>query len=201
MYRVVVIEDHPLVGSAVQLILEAQGHFQVVATRESGVAGLAAVREMNPDLVILDLSVPLLGGIEVIERLRKDSSPARILVLSGSDEISAALRALRAGANGFVHKSSDLSELSMAALLVARGKGYFSHEVLELAAGSKGTNVHDLLTAKEYEVFQGLVAGQSNGDISKHMLLSNKTVSAYKIKIMRKLGAKNIRELIEFARQ
>jgi two-component system response regulator EvgA len=202
MYTAVVIEDHPLVSSAIQLVLEANKQFEVVATRDTGTAGLAIVRELNPNLVIVDLGVPLLGGIEIIARLRADNVPTRILVLSGSEENISAVRALRAGANGFVHKSSDLSELAMAALLVARGKTYFSHDVLEVASTKvdRGQTLHDQLTPKEFEVFRCLVTGQSNSEIGKHMLLSNKTISAYKIKIMKKLGAGNIRELIELAK-
>lgn len=205
MYRVVLVEDHPIVCSAVQALLESQGQFEVVAMRDNGTAGLAAIRELQPDLVVLDLNVPQLGGMEIIARLRGDGVNVGILVMSGGEENISALRALRAGANGFIHKTGDLNELAMAALMVARGRTYFAHEVLTADRGAGGAKVnegvHNRLTQKEFEVFQCLVAGQSYGEICEHMLLSNKTISAYKIRIMAKLGARNLRELIELAQQ
>jgi DNA-binding NarL/FixJ family response regulator len=112
------------------------------------------------------------------------------------------LRALRAGANGFVHKTDAMDEIAMAAMVVAKGKSYFSQSLLTLA-GDGQTDGRPLarLTEREFEVFRCLVSGQSNRDIGVHMHLSNKTVSAYKMKIMRKLGARNIRDLIELARE
>ena len=143
----------------------------------------------------------MLGGVEVISRLRAADAQLGILVISGGEAHESGLRALRAGANGFVHKTDALSEIAMAALVVARGKSYFNQELLMLAGdGQTDGRPVTRLTEREFEVFRCLVAGQSNRDIGEHMRLSNKTVSAYKMKIMRKLGARNIRDLIELSR-
>ena len=202
MYRVIIVDDHPMVSAALKDLLETNETFEVVAVHDNGGAALSAVRTLQPDLLIIDLGVPVLGGVEVIARLRAGGSGVGILVMSGGEAHESGLRALRAGANGFIHKTDALSEISMASLVVARGKSYFNQELLMLAGdGQTDGRPVTRLTEREFEVFRCLVAGQSNRDIGEHMRLSNKTVSAYKMKIMRKLGARNIRDLIELARE
>ncbi|MUV15566.1 response regulator [Lysobacter sp. HX-5-24] len=202
MYRVIIVDDHPMVSAALKDLLETNETFEVVAVHDNGGAALSAVRTLQPDLLIIDLGVPVLGGVEVISRLRAGGSGVGILVVSGGEAHESGLRALRAGANGFVHKTDAMSEIAMAALVVARGKSYFNQELLVLAGdGQTDGRPVTRLTEREFEVFRCLVAGQSNRDIGEHMRLSNKTVSAYKMKIMRKLGARNIRDLIELARE
>lgn len=202
MYRVILIDDHAAVTSALRALLESHS-FQVVAIHDSGTDGLAAIREHAPDLVILDLKIPGLGGIEVINRLRGASNPTPVLVLSGADEQLFGPRVLRAGANGFVHKSGDLGEIVMGALLVARGLTFFRHEVLQSAYQSGGAQpgAIESLTEREFEVFRCLANGQSNMEIAEHIIMSHKTVSGYRSKIMAKLGVDNIRDLIDLARE
>ena len=202
MIRVIIVDDHPMVSAALEDLLEAQGQFEVVANYDNGGAALAAARTMAPDLLVIDLGVPVLGGVEVISRLRSGGAQFGILVVSGGEPHESGLRALRAGANGFVHKADAMDEIAMAATVVARGKSYFSQELLALA-GDRQADGRPVtrLTEREFEVFRCLVSGQSNRDIGEHMRLSNKTVSAYKMKIMRKLGARNIRDLIELSRE
>ena len=202
MIRVIIVDDHPMVSAALEDLLEAQGQFEVVASYDNGGAALAAARTMAPDLLVIDLGVPVLGGVEVIARLRAGGAQFGILVVSGGESHESGLRALRAGANGFVHKSDSMSEIAMASLVVARGKSYFNQELLSLSGdGHADGRPVSRLTEREFEVFRCLVSGQSNRDIGNHMRLSNKTVSAYKMKIMRKLGARNIRDLIELSRE
>jgi DNA-binding NarL/FixJ family response regulator len=203
VYRVVIIDDHPVVRMAVRSLLEANGQFVVVGEREDGVTGLAAVRELMPDMLIVDLGVPLLGGIEVIERLRRDKMGVGVLVVSAQEEGVGGVRALRAGANGYVHKSGGLDDLVMAAMMVARGKSFFGQSILVAAAEAPNVESEDALSrlsAREFEVFRFLAQGQSNSVIAKHLLISNKTVSGYKSKLMAKLGLKNIVQLVEVAK-
>ena len=202
MYKVIIVDDHPMVSASLRTLLEAHDQFEVVAVHDNGGAALAAARTMQPDLLVIDLGVPVLGGVEVISRLRAGGAQFGILVISGGESHESGLRALRAGANGFVHKTDALNEVAMAALVVARGKSYFNQELLALAGdGNSDGKPVSRLTEREFEVFRCLVAGQSNREIGDHMRLSNKTVSAYKMKILRKLGARNIRDLIELARE
>src|SRR5690349_15696774 len=102
MYRTILIDDHPLVAAAARVALEATGDFEIIAEHSNGVAGLAAVRAHKPDLVIVDLNLPMLGGIDVIQRIRFENTSSGILVLSGMDDSTVAVRVLHAGANGFL---------------------------------------------------------------------------------------------------
>ena len=203
MISVVIVDDHPMIRSALRSLLEGTGRFQVIAERGTGNAGLAAVRDMKPSLLILDLDVPVLGGIEVIRRLRAAQSHMPILVVSAADETANGIRVLRMGGNGFVHKGGALDEVVTAAVLVMQGKSYFSQDVLATAANYPSLSVDasiERLSEKEFDVFRGLVQGKTNLEIASHMLISNKTVSAHKRRIMDKLGVHNIRELIELAK-
>lgn len=203
MFSVVIVDDHPMIRSALRALLEGTGRFQVVAERSTGNSGLAAVRDLKPNLLILDLEVPVLGGMEVIRRLRAARMQMPILVVSAADETSNGIRVLRMGANGYVHKGTPLDEVATAAALVMQGKTYFSQDVLAAAANNPNLTVDasiERLSEKEFDVFRGLVQGRSNLEIASHMLISNKTVSAHKRRIMDKLGVSNIRELIELAK-
>lgn len=203
MTSVVIVDDHPMIRAALRSLLEGTGRYQVIAERGTGNAGLAAVRDLKPGLLILDLDVPVLGGIEVIRRLRAAQSNIPILVVSSADETANGIRVLRMGGNGFVHKGGALDEVVTAATLVLQGKSYFSQDVLATAANYPsltGDRSIERLSEKEFDVFRGLVQGKSNLEIAAHMLISNKTVSAHKRRIMDKLGVHNIRELIELAK-
>ena len=203
MFNVVIIDDHPMIRSAIRSLLEASGRFRVVAERGSGTTGLAAVRELNPDLLVLDLDIPMLGGIEVVRRIRTAQATLPILVVSSADETVNGIRALRMGANGYLHKGGALEDLVTAATLLMQGKTFFGHDVLANTANFPSATVEDSiakLSEKEFEVFRRLVMGQSNIEIAGHLLISNKTVSAHKRRIMDKLGIGNIRDLIELAK-
>ena len=203
MFKTIIVDDHPMICAAIRALLEASGQFEIVAERANGNTGLAAVRELEPDLLIIDLDIPMLGGIEVIRRVRASQANVAILVVSAADEVANGIRALRMGANGFVHKGGALNDLVTAATLVLQGKSFFSQDVLANAANfpqmSTGGSIEHL-SEKEFEVFRCLAQGQSNIEIASHMLISNKTVSAHKRKIMDKLGLNNIRDLIEIAK-
>jgi DNA-binding NarL/FixJ family response regulator len=203
MFKTIIVDDHPMICAAIRALLEGSGQFEIVAERANGNTGLAAVRELGPDLLIIDLDIPMLGGIEVIRRVRASQANVAILVVSAADEVANGIRALRMGANGFVHKGGALNDLVTAATLVLQGKSFFSQDVLANAANfpqlATGGSIEHL-SEKEFEVFRCLAQGQSNIEIASHMLISNKTVSAHKRKIMDKLGLNNIRDLIELAK-
>lgn len=203
MFKVVIVDDHPMVCAAVRALLEDSGQFEIIAERHNGSAGLAAVRELQPDLLIVDLDIPMLGGMEIIRRVRAFRENIAILVVSAADETANGIRSLRMGANGFVHKGGALGDLVMAAMLVTKGKSFFTQDVLANAANypglASGSSVEHL-SEKEFEVFKRLAQGQSNLEIASHMLISNKTVSAHKRRIMERLGLGNIRDLIELAK-
>lgn len=203
MFTVVIVDDHPMVNGAVRALLERSGEFRILAECTSGIAGLSATRELHPDLLIIDLDIPQLGGVEVIHRLRHAAESIGILMISAADEIVAGVRAFRAGADGFVHKSAAMDDIVTAAQLVARGKVYFGREVIVAASSVVAAEKDSPLGSlgkREFEVFRCLALGMTNIDIARHMMISNKTVSAHKRNLMDKLSLANIRDLIELAR-
>lgn len=205
MFTAVIVDDHPLINGAIRSLLERTGDFKVVAECTDGQSALTVVIELRPDVLIIDLDLPLLGGIEVISRLRQDHDAMAILVVSAGDEMVGGVRAFRAGADGFVHKRTAMDDVAAAALLTARGKIYFSRDIMMAAAASpsvprQAADPLALLGRRELEVFRYLALGMSNIDIARQMSISNKTVSAHKRNVMEKLGLANIRAVIDLAR-
>lgn len=185
---------------ALRTLLQAQGDFRVVAESSSGAEVLGLVREHQPELVIVDLDIPVLGGIEVIKRLRSQFPGLGILVVSGRDSPSSPVQVLETGGNGFVHKSKAAEEIILAAKLVVHGQIFFTRDVIQQAQAGANPSEHRL-SGRELEVLTRLASGHSNLEIAKALLLSNKTISTYKTRIMEKLGVSNIRELIEVAQR
>src|SRR5690349_21981153 len=170
MHRLVVADDHPIVFRAVRAALPAVG-YSVVAECIDAAATLASVRahttNTHPITLVLDLQLPG-GGIALLQAMRAQAVPARVLVLSAENERSAGMQALRAGADGFLPKTCALGELAVAIDAVARGKRYYRPELMILAA--RGPISDDALLGslsdREYAVLKGLVGGSTNGEIA-----------------------------------
>lgn len=208
--RIVIVDDHPLMCMAVRLVLERDG-YEVVAECHTGADCVQTVRSLGPDLVILDLNIPKLDGFSVIERLRSSAIKTHILILTSSDSSHYAFRCLQAGASGFVCKDDKLEELSRAVKAVLAGYSYFHKRVTDLlienaiASTKKPPSAFNselsLLTDRELTVFGLLVKGMSNQEIGQTLMLSHKTVSTYKIRLMNKLNAPNMVELVKIAQR
>lgn len=203
MFTAVIVDDHPMVNGAIRTLLERAGEFKVLAECTNGQTALSVATELHPDILIIDLDLPVLGGTEVISRLRESGKPMAILMISAGEEIVCGVRAFRAGADGFVHKSAPMEDVVAAAQLIVRGKIYFSRSIMNAASGTAAKGPQGPLNdlgRREFEVFRCLALGMSNVDIARHMDISNKTVSAHKRNVMDKLGLSNIRDVIELAR-
>jgi DNA-binding NarL/FixJ family response regulator len=199
MHRLVVADDHPIVFRALREALP-RGGFRIVAECGDSTTTLEAIREHAPDLLVLDLQLPG-GGITVLQRLRTAGIRLRVLVLSGEDERTGGLRALRAGADGYVPKSGALADLSLAIELVARGKRFFRPVVTDVADAAQNDDaLLGSLSDREFAVLKGLAEGRSNGEIALDLALTPKSVSACRNKMMRKLALSNLPALIAFAR-
>ncbi|OXJ07927.1 response regulator transcription factor [Burkholderia sp. AU6039] len=208
--RIVIVDDHPLIRMAVRMVLEQDGH-EVVAECRTGVDGVQAVRTLKPDLVVLDLVIPDLDGFSVMERLRGTELNAGILVLTSGDTRNYAMRCLQAGASGFVCKDDGLDEISKAVKALLAGYSYFPQVVtnmlrenLQEVATSEGTGATaglDGLTDREMMVLGLLVKGMNNQEIGRTLMLSHKTVSTYKVRLMSKLHTSNMVELVKIAQR
>lgn len=204
MVTVVIVDDHPAIRLAMKMTLESQGGFQIVSDAATGPAALAAVREHSPELLILDLELPGMPGLAVIERIRSSGSKVKLLVVSAQQEAIFATRAMQAGADGFVSKSEDLLKVAEAARSIMAGYSVFPSSALvafsHQGAESAVPTTLSTLTDRELVVVQYLARGMNNKEIGDLLLISNKTVSSFKARIFDKLGISSIVELIDFAR-
>lgn len=199
MSRILIVDEQPVARHALRLLVEAEDH-QVVGEAGNGLEALQLARRQPADLMILELAIPRLGGLEVIQRLAAQSAAPKILVLTGQDSEYFALRCLEAGAAGFVSKQENLGELKLAIKAVLHGHSHFPSHALgsvNLHANSEGLKQ---LSARELSVLQLLAKGMSNIAIGEQLALSDKTVSTYKIRLKQKLQAGSLLELIDIAR-
>jgi two-component system response regulator EvgA len=202
--KVLLVDDHAVVRMAIAMILAREGHV-VVAECDNGVDALSKAFELQPDAIVLDLDIPQLDGMAVIDRLRVGGSRAHVLVHTGLKSQAYAAQCLRAGAAGFLSKVDDPAEIVTALKAVASGKSWFPVGTLNSVRHSDFARddgqLLETITRRELKVLHGLASGLSNKQIADDMLLSNKTVSTYKTRLMQKLNANTLLELIEFARR
>ena len=202
MHRLVIADDHPVVFHAVRAALPSPA-FRVVAECTRGDDALEAVQRLAPDVLVLDLHLPGVGGIGVLRRLRALGSPVRVLVLSCEDDRHGGLRALRAGADGYVAKASTLADLAGAIEGVARGHRCFCPDVMQRLCANSALDDDALLGSlsdREFDVLKGLATGRSYRELADDLAVGPKTISAVRARLSRKLGTPSLAALIEFAR-
>jgi len=202
MIRVLVADDHKLVRDGLKGILGAASGIEVAAEAASGDETLALVRAQDFDVVLLDLSMPGLAGIDLIKRLRIERRKLRILVLSMHGEQQYATRALKAGAAGYLTKDAAAEQLVSALRKVAAGGMAISEATAaSLLASARGADLppHSLLSDREFEVFRLLASGRTPTEIAEQLRLSVKTVSTHKARVQQKLGLSSTAELVRYA--
>jgi two-component system response regulator EvgA len=204
MNTVFIIDDHPVIRLAVRMLLENE-NYEVVGETDNGVDAMQMVRECVPDLIILDISIPKLDGLEVLARFNAMNLPSKILVLTAQTPDLFAIRCMQSGASGYVCKQEDLSELLSSVRAVLSGYNYFPSQALSHVCREEGPpselELFKLVNDRELMVLQLFAQGRTNKEIAKGMFLSNKTVSTYKTRLMQKLRTKTLVELIELAKR
>lgn len=204
MSRVLVVDDHPFMRAGVRLILTQQG-FDVVGESECGWSAVEMARELLPDLIVLDLLIPGLDGLGVLEQLNASGAGFKTLVLTEQSADHFAGQCMRAGALGFVSKSGDLGELASAASAVMNGYTYFPRNAFNPAQGTQAETSEAqriaLLSDQERMVLQHLLRGLSNKKIAEDIQISNKTVSTYKSRVFAKLKVRSLVALAGMARR
>jgi len=203
MIRLVVADDHTIVREGLKQLLAAAGDIEVVGEAADGHQVMERVRALEFDLLLLDMSMPGRSGIELIKVVRAERPKLRILVLSMHEEHQYAVRAIRAGASGYLTKESASRQLVEAIRKVASGGAFISAEVAEqlaLAAmpGAKGPP-HTTLSDREFQIFRLIVEGLSVSDIAERLSVSVKTVSTHKSNILHKMSMTTQAELIRYA--
>jgi DNA-binding NarL/FixJ family response regulator len=203
MIRIVVADDHTIVREGLKQLLAAAGDLQVVGEASDGGQVIECVRSLDFDLLLLDMSMPGRSGIDLIKLVRAEKPRLRILILSMHEESQYAVRAIRAGAAGYLTKESASRQLVDAIRKVAGGGAFISAEVAQQLALGAMPDVqgppHSALSDREFQIFRMIADGLAVSDIAERLNLSVKTVSTHKSNILHKMGMTTQAELIRYA--
>ena len=203
--RVLVADDHTIVRDGLVALLNSSGDCQVVAQAADGITTVELALKTHPDVVVVDISMPKLNGIEVVRRLTKELENVRILVLTMHAEEEYVMHVVRAGAAGFLLKDSASAELLAAVRALGSGRGYFgthASKVLAQQVQKPHAPLEDPyrdLTSREREVFHLIVEGMTTKEIARQLGTSTKTAENHRFRVLDKLGARNTAELIRYA--
>jgi len=199
---IVLVDDHAVVRAGVRRLLEQETLFEVIGEAESGEKAYKIFGELKPDVMVMDLSMPGMGGLESIRRILMCHERARILVLSMHEDLSFANQALKLGAKGYLIKNTLGDDLVKSIQMVARGEIFLSDEIAKKIAmqSTSGTeDPIDELSAREFEIFRLLAEGLEIDAIAATLNISSKTVSNYQTMIKQKLNINTAVELIRYA--
>jgi DNA-binding NarL/FixJ family response regulator len=200
--RILLADDHAVVRQGFKMILGAEPDMEIVGEAANGREAVALAEEVRPDVVVMDVAMPELNGIEATRRLAASVPHARVLALSMHKDSVYVREILRAGARGYVLKESIAGDLVKAVRAVAAGEGYLSPAVSNAVLDDYRrhvTNPIDPLTSREREVLQMLAEGKTNKEIAAVLSLSVYTIDAHRGRIMEKLNVHSINELVRFA--
>lgn len=201
LIKVLLVDDHPVVRDGYRRLLENSPDIKVVAEAGSGEEVCKMYSEVNPDIVVLDLNMPGIGGIETMRRLFAKDPGARILVFSMHDSETMVARALEAGAAGYLSKSSVAPQMVDAVRKVSQGKMFLNHNLAPkvLETNLRGSDPLQVLTEREFQVFRQLAEGLSVQEIAATLSISPKTAGVHQTHIMKKLELRNVAELTRLA--
>lgn len=203
--RVVLADDHTLLRDGLAALLAADNAVRVVAQTADGPGTVATVANLQPDVLVLDLSMPGLGGIEVLRRVQKESPRTRTLVLTMHEEQEYVLHAVQAGAHGFLLKDSAARELLVAVRDLGAGRRHFGpHAADVLARQIERPDVpiedpYRNLTTREREVFHLIIEGATTKEVARKLDISPRTAENHRTRLLDKLGLRNTAELIRYA--
>lgn len=200
MTTVMLVDDHPIVLTAVRMLLERE-RFRVIGTAEDGKEAVELARKLSPQVVIVDIGLPELDGMEVIKRLQLLDPPPKIMALTGQPADLYVRRCLDAGIGAFVNKNEDIESVVFA--LKALIKGYSTFPQMSVNSNSLESESArlDSLSNREMEVLRRLARGENNKAIGESMNLSAKTISTYRGRIMEKLKSESLVEMIDLAKR
>jgi DNA-binding NarL/FixJ family response regulator len=203
MIKLLIADDHALMREGLKQLFALGGIISVVAEASSGAQIFDILRRTEVDLVLLDISMPGISGASLINHIRLQEKSPRILVLSMHNELQVARSALSAGASGYLTKDSDPETLIAAIVRVAAGGQFMDAGLAEQMAFDVGHATHELphtlLSNREFEIFDRLVRGQSVNQIAEDLIISNKTVSTHKARLMQKMRCSNSAQLVRYA--
>jgi len=203
--RVLVVDDHAMFREGIRSLLEGYEDVEIVGEAAQGREAIEKVRQLAPQVVLMDIAMPVMGGLEATRRIQKESPNARVLVLTQYEDSEYILSLLRAGARGYISKTATASELVSAIRAVHKGESFLYpsaattliEEYLMRVGGEK--NEYERLTDREREILQLVAEGHTNREIAESLFISVKTVLRHRTNIMEKLDFHNRTELIKYA--
>lgn len=205
--RVLVTDDHAIVRDGVCALLALTGDIEAVGEATNGREALEMVRKLAPDVVLMDIAMPLMDGLEATRRIHKEFPQAKVIVLTQYEDREYVLPVIEAGASGFISKTAASSELTSAIRSVYRGDSFLSPSIArllvedyrEMAKAGKSRDVSEQLTGREREILKLLAEGHSTHEIAQMLVLSPKTVERHKTNLMAKLDIHNRLDLFKYA--
>jgi len=200
--RVIIADDHPLMREGIKRVVSGAGGMEVVAEAGDGDRLLAAVADVSADVVLLDISMPGMGCLEILRRLRAEHARLGVVVLTAHAEEGYAVRMLRAGASAFLTKGCPPAELTEAIRRAAEGRRYVSASTAEKLADALGGDAaapHAALSDREFEVLRLMAKGLGVKQIAARLGISPKTVGTYRSRIREKLGVRSFTEALRYA--
>ncbi len=204
--RILIADDHSITREGLKVLLNKKDHFEVIAEAENGRAAVNLARKHQPDVVVMDINMPELNGVDASRQILSELPQTKIIALSMYSDRSYVKGMLQAGVSGYLLKNCAFEELSKAILTVMRNQTYLSPKVSEIVRkefvkmmDSDASSTVELLTDKEREVLQLISEGKKTRDIAENLHISVKTVEARRSKIMEKLNIKSVAGLTKFA--
>ena len=202
MIKVLLLDDHALVRMGYRLILQQHLDIQVIDEASSGEEGLQKIRSLKPDVVLCDLHMPGLSGLEITERLNRSSSASKVIIVSVQQDGPMPKKLLDAGASGYLSKACDAEELIRAIRDVARGKRYLANDLAQrMALDGNRQSPFDRLSPREIEVSLLFCQGWRAEDMARKLCVSSKTIATHKYRILDKLGIQDTIALARMAAQ
>lgn len=206
MIKVLLVDDHSIIRQGLKTMLENSSAIHIIGEAENGIEALEKIKELSPDVVLSDITMPRMNGLELIRQVEKEKINAKIIILSIHEDEDYIVDVISNGAYGYLLKNCNKNELLSAIEGVAIGKKYYSSnvsialanhykEISERASNLKETKISE----REYEVLKLIIQGLSNKEIADKLYVSTRTIDSHRYNIMKKLNAKNLAELIQRA--
>jgi DNA-binding NarL/FixJ family response regulator len=199
--RVLIVDDHPVVRDGLRGMLSGRPEFEVAGEAEDGQAAVEAARRLLPDVILMDLRMPRLDGTAATQEIRKAQPAARILVLTTYDSDAEILRAIEAGAAGYLLKDAPREELYRAIQATAQGQSYLSPSVAARLVGQLRAPLRDPLSPRELDVLGWVARGASNKEIARELHISEATVKSHLLHVFEKLGVDDRTQAVTLAVQ
>jgi DNA-binding NarL/FixJ family response regulator len=201
LVKIIIADDHKLIIDGLKALFNDSKEYKIIAESENGKQLIDFVRLLNPQLIITDIDMPILSGVEAVKILSKEFPLLKILVLTMHKDKKMFLNLKEAGAHGYIHKNCDKDELFFAISQLLKGKEYISSELVDSPIGFKipNSSISVELTKREIEILTLITEGLTNIEIGEKLFISDRTVDTHRTNLMRKLEVKNVAGLIRFA--